>query len=227
MKKFYKIALLFILLIFLSTYNPFQFEKNKKKNYELFLIKNIEIKNNFLIKKEEIEKKLKKIYNKNILFIKSHEIKRPLNQLSFLEKIEVKKKYPNTLIINIIETKPIAFLFKDKSKYLIDSSNNLILFQENMNFKDLPSIFGEGAEKDFIVFFEKLKESNFPKKKIENFYYFKIGRWDLHLTGDKVIKLPHKNVKLAIDKSIQLLNREDFKNYNIIDLRVDGKIIVE
>ena len=31
----------------------------------------------------------------------------------------------------------------------------------------------------------------------------------------------------AIIKSIELLEDKDFKNYNIIDLRVDGKIIVE
>ena len=35
------------------------------------------------------------------------------------------------------------------------------------------------------------------------------------------------DIETAIKKSIELLDREDFKNYNIIDLRVDGKIIVE
>ena len=42
-----------------------------------------------------------------------------------------------------------------------------------------------------------------------------------------MIKLPHDNIEDAIKKSIELLNRKDFQNYNIIDLRVDGKIIVE
>jgi len=36
-----------------------------------------------------------------------------------------------------------------------------------------------------------------------------------------------KLVEDAIKKSIELLDRKDFQNYNIIDLRVDGKIIVE
>ena len=35
------------------------------------------------------------------------------------------------------------------------------------------------------------------------------------------------NVRKQLKKSIELLKREDFKNHNIIDLRVDGKIIVE
>ena len=31
----------------------------------------------------------------------------------------------------------------------------------------------------------------------------------------------------AIQQSIKLLNRKDFENYNIIDLRIEGKIVVE
>ena len=35
------------------------------------------------------------------------------------------------------------------------------------------------------------------------------------------------NIESAIKKTIELLDRKDFENYNIIDLRIDGKIIVE
>ena len=76
-------------------------------------------------------------------------------------------------------------------------------------------------------FFNQLENNHFPNRKIKNFYYFQIGRWDLQLLNDKIIKFPHNNVDDAIKKSIELLNRKDFENYNIIDLRVDGKIIVE
>jgi len=36
-----------------------------------------------------------------------------------------------------------------------------------------------------------------------------------------------KLVEDAIKKSIELLDRDDFENYNIIDLRIHGKIVVE
>ena len=49
----------------------------------------------------------------------------------------------------------------------------------------------------------------------------------MQLVNNKIIKFPDNNIDGAIKKSIKLLEREDFKNYNIIDLRVDGKIIVE
>ena len=55
MKKFYRIILLLIALIFLSTFNPKEFNLVAKKSNTLFKIENIEIKNNFLINKSEIE----------------------------------------------------------------------------------------------------------------------------------------------------------------------------
>ena len=227
MKKFYRIILLLIVLIFLSTFNPKEFNLISKKSDVLFKIENIEIKNNFLINKSEIKEKLSNIRKENIFFIKRKDIEEPLKEIDFLKKIEVKKKYPNTIIIKIFETKPVAILFRNKVKYLLDSSSNLISFNDNVNISGLPSVFGEEAEKNFIYFFNQLKKNNFPNKQIKNFYYFQIGRWDLQLLNNKIIKLPHNNTNDAIIKSIELLDRKDFKNYNIIDLRMDGKIIVE
>ena len=227
MKKFYRIILLLIILIFLSTFNPKEFDLISKKNDPLFKIQNIEIKNNFLINKSEIEEKLSNIYKKNIFFVKRADIQEPLKEIDFFEKIEVKRKYPNTITIKIFETRPVAVLFRNKVKYLLDSSSNLISFKDNINLNELPNVFGNEAENNFIYFSNQLKENNFPYKQIKNFYYFQIGRWDLQLVNDKLIKFPDNNIDDAINKSIELLESENFKNYNIIDLRVDGKIIVE
>ena len=227
MKTLYRILLLLIVFIFLSTFNPNKFNLISKKNKEFFEIQNIKIENNFLIKKSEVNEKLGQIYNKNIFLIKREDIEESLKAIDFLEKIEVKKKYPNTVIVKIFETKPVAILFKDKIKYLLDSSSNLVLFANNMDFDKLPIIFGEGAENNFTYFFDQLKNNNFPTKQIKKLYYFQIGRWDLQLANDKIIKFPHNSTDEIIKKSVELLDRKDFENYNIIDLRVDGKIIVE
>ena len=227
MKKVYKIIILLVTLIFLTTYSPNEFNVFPKKKNFFFKIQNIKIVNNHLIEESKIIEKLTGIYEKNILFIERNDIERPLKSIGFLEKIEVKKKYPNTIIINIYETKPVAILFKENSKYLLDSSSNLMSFNKSMPFDDLPSIFGEGAEKDFINFFNQLGNNNFSTKQVKNFYYFQIGRWDLELLNNQVIKFPISKVPEAIQQSVELLARKEFGNYNIIDLRIHGKIVVE
>ena len=227
MKKFYRIVLLLALFIFLTTYTPSGLNVFPKKTNLFFEIQNIEIVNNHIINKEEIDKKLANIYGKNILFIKRNDLEKPLKSIDFLEKIEVKKKYPNTVIIKVYETKPIAIIFKKSKKYLLDSSSNLITFKESMFIDDFPSVFGEGAEKNFVNFFNKLENNNFPKQRVKNYYYFQIGRWDIQLLDGQIIKFPSNKTTKAIWQSIELLNRKDFKNYNIIDLRIQGKVVVE
>ncbi len=227
MKKFYRIILLLITFIILSTYIPRNLNVVSKKNNKFFKIKNIEVKNNILIDEKLIKNKLLKIHNKSIFFIKVKDIEIALKDIDFLDTFEIKKKYPDTLFIKIYETKPIAILFKNKTKYFLDSSQNLINFDEKKNNKKLPTIFGVNAENNFILFYNQLNNNNFPKNKIKNLYFFQIDRWDLQLTNGQIIKFPGSNVEEAIKKSIKLLDHEDFKNYNTIDLRVDGKIVVE
>ena len=227
MKKLYRVIILFIALIFLSTYTPKELQISSQKKNVFFGVKKIEIKNVYLINKKEIIKKLNQIYDKNILFIKKKEIEEPLKSIDFLEKVEVKKIYPDTIIINVFETKPIGILFKNNKKYILDSSSNLVLFKKKMLNDFSPGIFGEDAEKEFVNFFNLLKDNQFPWKEIKNYYYFQIGRWDLQLFSNQTIKLPPNKTVDAIQNAIELLNRKDFDNYNIIDLRISGKIVAE
>ena len=227
MKKLYKIILLLTILIFLTTYSPNKVTFFNKNNNFFFKIQNIEITNNNKINKTDIINKLNHIYNKNILFISNDDISESLKTVNYLEKIEVKKKYPDTIVIKIYETKPVGILFKNNTKYIIDTLSNLITFNDNLVNNNFPNIFGKDAEKDFINFFEQLKNNKFPRKQVKNYYYFQVDRWDVKLTNSQIIKFPSKKRKEAIQQSVKLLNHEDFENYKVIDLRIHGKIVVE
>jgi len=227
MKKIYKIFLLVLALVFLTTYSPNQVEISLKNNNKFFIIKKIIILNNERISKEEIDSKLSQIYDKNIFFIKRKNLKGSLKNINFLKKVEIKKKYPDTIIVKVFETKPVGIIYKDKTQYLIDSTSSLIKIENKNDYGELPNIVGDEADKNIINFIENLKSNNFPIKYIKNFYYFKIGRWDIELLDNRIIKLPYKTDNKIIKKTIELLDRKDFENYKIIDLRIDGKIIVE
>jgi len=228
MKSIYKIIFFIILLILLTTYTPKNLNSLFKNNTTFFKIKNIEVTNTNLINKDTITKKLDKIYKKNILKIKKKDIENPLKDIDFLEKIQVKKKYPDTISIKVFETFPIAIITKKEKKYYLDSTSNLIVYSKDLNYyKKLPNIFGKDVENYFSDFLNKLKNNDFPYKEIKNYYYYEVGRWDLQLSDDKVIKFPDSKTVVAIKKSIELLNDNEFKNYNVIDLRIHDKIIVE
>ena len=118
-------------------------------------------------------------------------------------------------------------MFDKKNKYFIDNLSNLIPFNKDLEKFNLPSIFGKNAQNKFIDFYGLLESEKFPIDKIDNFFYFQIDRWDIELLSKKIIKFPPDKNKEAIKNSIKLLNNKDFKNYNIIDLRIHGKVVVE
>ena len=227
MSRIYKIVLLITTLIFLTTYNPNKIVFFENNNNFFFKVKNIYISNNNRISQKDIIKKLNPIYKKSIFSISNNDIQKPLETINFLEKIEVKKIYPNTILIKVYESDPVGILFKNNTKYIIDSVSNLIPFNKNLIDSNLPDIFGKEAENDFINFFKQLKSTNFPIHKIKSYYYFKIDRWDLQLENGQIIKFPNKKRIKVIQQSLELLQRKDFKSYKVIDLRMPGKIVVE
>tara|TARA_B100000029_G_scaffold515090_1_gene620544 strand:- start:3072 stop:3755 length:684 start_codon:yes stop_codon:yes gene_type:complete len=227
MKRTNKIILLLFALIFLTTYNPKQLNFTEKDHYSFFKIKNIQINNNKKIRQKDVIERLNHIYGKNIISLSNNDIQNSLLDIDFLKKIELKKKYPSTIIVKIYETEVLGILYKNKDKFFLDSSSNLLRFKEDIYKGKLPEIFGKGAENDFVNFFKELDAYQFPKNKIKRYYYFKINRWDLKLLDGKLIKFPAKKRKEAIQQSIELLNRDDFKNYKVLDLRIHGKIVVE
>ena len=108
----------------------------------IFNIKNIEIENNFLLKKKEIKILLAPLYKKNLFFIKNNQIQDILIKNSFIESFEIKKRYPDSIIIKVYEKKPIAILFYKKKRFFISEKMDLIDFKDFVEFQNLPYVFG-------------------------------------------------------------------------------------
>ena len=105
---------LIIFFILLTTYTPkFNFTINSNLN-----IKKIKIENNSIIKTDEIKKKLSFLYKENLFFLKIKDIEENLKDETFIESFSVKKIYPNTLKLIIVEKKPIAVLQNKKKNFI-------------------------------------------------------------------------------------------------------------
>ena len=228
MKKIYKIFYLSVLLIFLTTYSPKDIDLNLSNNKTgFFKIKNIEIINNNLVKENKIKSYLKKLYGKNIFFVDIESFKKTLQNIDLIDKVEFKKKYPNTIKVKIYEENAIAILNKKGKNFIIMSSSKIIPENETLTFSELPSVFGNDSEKYLPDFLNILNAKKFPVEKIKTYYFFQIGRWDIQLTNEQIIKLPYENLGESINQLIKLLKRKDFIKYKVIDLRISGKIITE
>ncbi len=209
-----------ILFILFTTYLP-KFHLSKNFN---FFIKDIKIDNNYIINDKEIIDRLKFLYSENLFFLDTQKIKTNLKKETFIQSYSIKKIYPDTLRLLIVEKKPIAILQNKKKKFYISDKGDKINFIDNDNYKNLPTVFG-GSEK-FYLLYKDLKKINFPFEKIKSFYYFEAGRWDLIMLEDKVIKLPEKDYLFSLKNYMKSSNDNSFNIYKTYDYRVKDQLIL-
>ena len=211
-----------LLLLFLFTTYNIKFNKTFFSNLQ---IKKITIENNKIIKDKEIKEKLSFLYETNFFFLRTKTIEKKLREIQFIESYQIKKIYPNNLIIKITEKKPIAIIQKSKQKKYFTVRGDLIDFRKIKIFEDLPTVFGD--EKSFSTFYVNLKNINFPFKEIKTFYLFESKRWDLLTLKNQLIKLPINNYNKSLLNFISLKDQANFEKYKIFDYRIKDQLILK
>ena len=146
-------------------------------------------------------------------------------QNNLVESFKIKKKYPNTLKIQIFEKKPIAILFYKKKKFFVSEKLELFDFSELPNNSNLPYVFG--SKENFKELYYNLNKINFPLGLIKKYTFYKTYRWDIETINSKVIKLPPKNYTKNLENYLLLKNKKEFKNYNIFDYRIKNQLILK
>lgn len=190
-----------------------------------FNIKEIEIKNNILLKEKDIKILLTSIYGKNLIFLKNSDIEKSLMNNSLIESFHIKKKYPNTLKINVFEKKPIAILFDKKKKFYLSEKSDLIDYDKIPNNFNLPYVFGK--KENFKIFYDILKKNDFPVSQIKRYTSYESNRWDIETINNKIIKLPSKNYIKSLENYLDIKDKKDFKRYKIFDYRLENQLILK
>ncbi len=209
-----------LLLMLLTT-----FIANKKISINRFEIKKIIIENNEILREKELIQDLSFLYNKNIIFLNTVEIKKKLKQKSFIEGLKIKKIYPSTLKIEIFEKKPIAIIIDENKKFFLGKNNDLINYREISKHNNLPIIYGD--RKKFKILFDDLKRINFPINLINKYYLYKSNRWDIEMKDKKIIKLHFSNYKKNLENFLKIKDNQNFKKYKIFDYRIENQLILK
>ena len=209
-----------ILLILLST-----FVSQNKIIFDRFIVKEIIIKNNEILNDQSIIEDLYFLYNKNIFFLNSYDIKKKLNKKNSIKSLEIKKIYPNKIIIKIFEKEPIAILINNDSKFFLGKKFDIIDYKKIDKFKNLPVIYGD--KKNYKELFQNLKSINFPTNLIAKYFLLDSKRWNLELIDQKLIKLPPKDYKKSLKNFLTIKESINFDKYKIFDYRLKNQLILK
>ena len=210
-----------VLLILFST-----FISQKKITIKKFKVEEIIIKNNVNIDEQELIKTFSFLYNKDINFLNSNEIKKKINQKSFIKKLEIKKIFPNKIVIEVFEKKPIAILIdKNQKKFYLGKEIDLIDYRKILKYKNLPVV--KGDLESFKILFKNLIKINFPTELIISYRFFEIDRWDIEMSDKKILKLPTKNYTESLINFMSIKDKTNFEKYKIFDYRLNNQLILK
>ena len=214
-KKIFQYLFLFLIIGTLNNKNL--------SNFELMKIDEISVSG--LSEKEnlEVSKSLEKFKENNLFFLSKFELVKIIENNDYIEKFYVSKKYPSSLNIHLQKTRLMALINKDAKFFYIGSNRKFIEASEQA--KNLPFIYGEFDIDKFFEIKEDIDQSNFKLSQVKNLFFFPSGRWDIETHKGILIKLPIFKVKESLNLYLELLNKDDFKNIKIIDLRQNNQVI--
>ena len=218
-RKGKKILIYIFILIFVGSINNSALTKIKFEN-----IKNISISG---LSDEENLNLLNNILNlnlKNIFLINKNEISKIINSNNLVEKYEITKKYPHSLDIKITKTIFLAKISNNGKIYLVGSNGKLsdIKFSD----KELPYIFGKPEINEFLKLIDIIYQSKFSLNEIENLYFFPSKRWDLELKNKIILRLSKDLTQFSLDEVFEILNDKNFNDIKTVDARIKNQIIL-
>ena len=159
--------------------------------------------------------------NKNIITYDTFHIKNSLEKLNWINKVSIRKIFPNQIIINIEEHKEFAIFNNNGKNFLISDEGKIIYKIKDPKAYKLINLKGEFAIKNinqiknFLINHDELKEH------ISKIIVFPNNRWNV-VAHNVLFKLPNENT----EKAIAQINRfTNLKNLEMVDLRFFEKKI--
>ena len=226
--KYINLILLILLIAIFTMFLVINFNPYLLNNF--FEVKDIRINGTEKTNPDELRQILTPNLNNLISFDKDH-AKSLLEQVGWVKRANIKKIYPNTLIINIIEADPFAIYYDNQNNYLIDIDGQIIYSNPDINvYKNLLIVRGEEAKTKLN---EIIKEINiyFPdvRNRINELEFIEKRRWNLFLSGNLLIKLPDTDVKESLNNLKKLFEDKQVLESNIIevDLRIKGRAVIK
>ncbi len=224
------INLLFFLLLVLSLAIVIMVNFNPHFLNDFFKINNIKIIGTEKTDPEKLKKILSANVNNLINFDQNH-AKFLLEEVGWIKRANIKKIYPNTLQIDVIESDPFAILFKYKDIYLIDIDGQVISPNPDIRkYSSLLNVRGEKAETQLSEIIKKIN-INFPelRNNLNELEFIETRRWNLLLSNNLIVKLPDTRVKESLKNLKKLFDDNQILDSNIIevDLRIEGRAIIK
>tara|TARA_B100000073_G_scaffold242625_1_gene203542 strand:+ start:138 stop:890 length:753 start_codon:yes stop_codon:yes gene_type:complete len=158
-----------------------------------------------------------------------HKIRIALADISWIESIAVKRVFPDSVHINIVERKPAALWLNEGRLMVVDRTGYQITTQNVDRFEDLLILNGKDAPVHLDVLQSYLSAVPEVAERIDQATLIGKRRWDLHLKNKITVNLPEDNIGLALQRLLKTHQEDGILDKTIknVDLRQDDRLIIE
>jgi cell division protein FtsQ len=157
-------------------------------------------------------------------------IRERLLEYGWVKDARVSRRFPDTLVIDIVEREPAA-LWQDEDRLTLIDAEGVVLDRVPVaQMPDLPLLIGKSANEHAVALDALLNKAPALKPQLVSATWVGERRWDLSFQSGETVALPEgvKAAETALtrfakeDKSSGLLGR----GYLRFDLRIPGKMTV-
>jgi cell division protein FtsQ len=154
--------------------------------------------------------------------------KERLEALPWVREATIERMLPDTIILNLVERRPLALWQRQGRFSLIDQTGAIILDEGLDRFSELLVVVGEGAPTHASRLLEILSTQPRLMTMVKAAVWVGGRRWNVRMTGDIDVRLPEKDPAIAwarlaeYDRTHRVLERD----IQVLDLRFPDRLIV-
>ena len=154
--------------------------------------------------------------------------KERLEALPWIREATIERMLPDTIILNLVERRPLALWQRQGRFSLIDQKGVIILDEDLDRYSELLVVVGEEAPTHASRLLEILSTQPRLMTMVKAAVWVGGRRWNVRMTGDIDVRLPEKDPTMAwarlaeYDRTHRVLERD----IQVLDLRFPDRLIV-
>ena len=146
----------------------------------------------------------------------------------WVKSAEVRKVYPDTIVVDLVERVPVA-LWKADGVVNIISAEGHVIDEAKIEHMRLPQVVGKGANDTAAEFLSYINQYAYLTSKARAYVRVADRRWNIHLDNGPKIMLPEHNWKAALSELDDLNSAKNLLERDIIqvDLRLPDRLVLK
>lgn len=158
-----------------------------------------------------------------------HDARARIGSLPWIEAVTVRKVYPSTLEVKVVERAPFAIWQQGASLSLIEKDGRVIAPLTGSRHAALPLVVGRGADKAAAGFLARVAAYPDLAARVGGYVRVSDRRWNLRIDNGLTVKLPESGEDAALAELVALQSRHGLFSRDIetVDMRLADRLVVK